>query len=280
MGAALAGPVWANSLTLSTLADTQHGRSADLRGSFAPTEALTLGASLGRSSSTGSSGDEDFSGTSFGGSLDLDMGAFFADVSADRWQDSGQLRSTTLHGELGWLSDSGVALSALVTHHAMRVTYSATLLGQTREATADFSGTGFGADISWYGPLWNAGVRFLDYSYGRSVGRVRQVLDSGNTNRFPRLQRLIGSMATRAAGAPDREASGVLGRQFGSASLTANLDWQRDALTGDTTKSAGLSLGLTPAPRWGVNVSAGVSKSGQAGTVKWAGLSLSLRSAK
>ncbi len=279
LGAVLAAPAWAGSLTLSGLADTDHGRSIDLRGRISPIQALTLGAGVGHSSFLGSGSDEDLSGTSFGVSADLQMAAFFADVSADRWEDSGNLRSTVLHGELGWMSDSGVALSALVTHHAMRVTYTATLLGQPREGTADFSGTGFGADLSYYGAAWNAGVRFVDYTYGSSVSRVRQVLGSGNTNRFPRLQRLIGSMATRAAGAPDREASGVLGRQFASVSLAANVDWQRDALTGDKTRSAGLTLGLTPTPRWGVDVSAGVSNSGAAGTVSWAGLSLTLRSA-
>lgn len=280
LGAALAAPGWADSLTLSGLADTDHGRSIDLHGRYAPVEALTLGANVGRSSSMGGTGNEDFSGTSFGGSADLDIAAFFANVAADRWQDSGQLRSTVLHGELGWMSPGGVALSALVTHHALRVTYTATLQAQTRDRSVDFSGTGFGADLSYYGAVWTAGLRFVDYSYGTSVQRVRQVLDSGNTNRFPRLQRLIGSMATRAAGAPDREASGVLGRQFTHAMLSADLEWQRDALTGDKTKSVGLTLGLAPTQRWGVDVSAGVSRSAEAGTVSWAGLSLTLRSAK
>jgi hypothetical protein len=280
LGAVLTMPAWAGSLTLSGMADTDHGRSIELTGRYAPTESLTLGASLGRSSATGGASDVDFSGTSFGASADLDIDGFFADASADRWQDSGNLRSTVLHGELGWMSQSGVALSALVASRAMRVTYTATLLGQTRERTVDFSGTGFGADFSYYGAVWNAGVRFLDYSYGSSVSRVRQLLESGSTTRFPRLQRLISSMATRAAGAPDREASAVLGRQFPHASLSADLAWERDALTGDKTKSAGLTLGLAPTRRWGVNVSAGLSRSGEAGTVSWAGLALTLRSAK
>lgn len=281
LGALLAAQAWGNSLTVSGLFDGDDGRSASVRGRFAPLDALTLGASVGHSRSRfDDDADQEFSGSTFGVAADVDIGAFFANASADRWRDAGQLRSTTLHGELGWMSDTGVSLAALVTNHAERVTYTATVLGQQRERDVDFSGTGFGADLSWYGEVWTAGVRFLDYDYGQKVDRVRGVLDSSSTDRFPRLQQLIGSVATQAAGAPDRELSLVLGRQFTRWSLTADAQWQRDAVTGDKTKSAGLTLGLTPTKHFGIDVSAGASKGGEAGTVGWASLALTLRSAK
>ncbi len=270
----------ANSLTISGLADNDDGRSIDLRGRYAPIESLVLGAGVGHSRSKLDGDAEELAGTTFGVVADLDIHSFFINATADRWKDSGTLRSTALHGELGWMSEGGIAIAALVTNHAMRVTYTNTLLGQARERNIDYSGTGFGADVSYYGEAWTAGLRFLDYDYGANVERARAVLNSSNTSRFPRLQQLFGSMATQAAGAPDREASAVLGRQFTHWSLTADVQWQRDALTADKTRGAGLTLGLMPGKHFDINVGAGVNKGGDAGTVPWASLSLTLHDAK
>lgn len=271
-------PAAADSLSLAVLADDDHGHSIDLHGLYSPMEALTLGASIGHGSAN--AGEEDFSGDSLGASVNIDIDGFFAGASADRWKDSGELRSMVLHGELGYMADNGLAFTALVTNHDLRVNYSATVLGQLRRRDIDFQGTGFGADLSWYGGSWTTGLRFLDYDYGRSVDRVREVLESASTQRFPRLQRLVGSVATRAAGAPDREASAVLGRQFAHSSLTATLTWQRDALTQVETRGGELTLGLAPWRHWGIDVSAGASRDRQAGTTAWAGLTLKLRSAQ
>lgn len=280
LGVLLAGQAWGNSLTVSGLFDGEDGRSATLRGRYVPVEALTLGASVGHSRARFEDSDEEFSGNTIGAAADLSLGAFFIGAAADRWKDSDQLRSTTLHGELGWMSNAGVALAALVTNRAMRVTYSNTVLGVARERQIDFKGTGFGADLSYYGEAWTAGVGFLTYDYGQNVERVRAVLESGNTERFPRLQQLIGSVATRAAGAPDRELSLALGRQFTRVSLLASVQWQRDALTAEKSRSAGLTLGFSPSRRFGVDLSAGASKGDETDTIGWVGLALTLRSAK
>jgi hypothetical protein len=280
LGALLAGQAWGNSLTVSGLCDGEGGRSIAARGRYAPLEALTLGASIGHSRARFADSDEEFSGNTIGAAADLSLGAFFAGASADRWKDSGQLRSTTLHGEAGWMSNAGVALAALVTNRAMRVTYTNTVLGVTRERQIDFKGTGFGADLSYYGEAWTAGVAFLSYDYGQNVQRVRSVLEAGNTQRFPRLQQLIGSVATRAAGAPDRELSLALGRQFTHLSLQASVQWQRDALTAEKSRSAGLTLGLSPWKHFGVDLSAGASKGDETDTIGWVGLALTLRGAK
>jgi hypothetical protein len=272
-------PAVADSLSLATLADDDHGRSIDLHGLYSPIESLTLGASVGRSSAA-LSGGEDFRGNSLGASVDVDVDAFFAGGAIDRWKDSGELRSTALHGELGYLADNGLSLAALVASHDLRVTYSATVVGQLRQRDIDFKGTGLGGDLSWYGEAWTTGVRYLAYDYGRSVDRVRSVLESASTQRFPRLQRLAGSVATRAAGAPDREASLMLARQFARRSLTATLQWQRDAVTHVESKGVDLTLGLEPAQHWAVDVSIGASRDKEAGTTAWAGLALKLRSAQ
>jgi hypothetical protein len=280
LGALLAGQAWGNSLTAAGLFDGDDGRSFSLRGSYAPIEALTLSAGAGHSRSRLTGSSEAFSGNTLSAAADLDIGEFFVGAAADRWKDSGQLRSTTLHGELGWMSDAGVALAALVTNHAMQVTYTNTVLGVTRERRIDFKGTGFGADLSYYGETWTAGMRFLSYDYGQNVARVRNVLGSSSTDRFPRVEQLIGSVATRAAGAPDREWSLACGRQFAHFSLRASLQWQRDALTAEKSHGAGLVLGVAPTPHFGIDVSAGASKGSETGTVGWAGLALTLRSAK
>jgi hypothetical protein len=187
-----------------------------------------------------------------------------------------------VNGEFGWLNLEGLALSALVAHRDMRVTYTTTLLTE-RQRNIDFTGTGFGGNVTYFGKVWTTGVRFLDYDYGRSVKRVRAVLTDSNTDRFPRVQDLVGSVATRAASAPDRELSFTLGRQFARASrtsLTADLQWQRDALTGDATKGAGLTLSLTPRSHLGVDISGGASKTDGSGTVGWAGVWLTWSRAK
>jgi hypothetical protein len=271
-GVMLAAPAWADSLTVGALGDSDDGRSASLKVRYSPSQVLTLGASIGHSEAKIE--QDRFSGTTLGASVGLDYGAFFADASVDRWKDSGDLRSTVVGGELGWLNLNGLALSALVTHRDMRVTYTTTLLTE-RQRNIDFSGTGFGGSATFFGKVWTSGVRFLAYDYGQSADRVRAVLTDGNTDRFPRVQDLVGSVATRAASAPDRELSFTLGRQFARTSrtsLTADLQWQRDALTGDDTRGAGLTLSLTPRSHLGVDISAGASKADGSGTVGWGGL--------
>jgi hypothetical protein len=268
---------WAGSLTLGGVLDDDNGKSFDLSGRIEATRTWTLGAGVGHSQSKFD--DQEFSGNSFNVSSDLALGAFFIGASANRWKDSGELRATVLRGELGWMSEAGIALSALVTNRATRVDYTVTFLGQPRERQIDFEGTGFGGDVSWLGEQWTAGVRFLSYDYGNNVDRVRQAMESGDTQRFPALSRLIGSVATQTAGSPDRELSFMLGREFGKVSMTADVQLLRDALTGDKTKSGGLTVGFKPTPRFSVDVSGGVTDSDVAGNIPWAGLSFTLRSA-
>jgi len=283
LGALLVAPAWADSLTIGGLLDSEDGRSVDVSARYSPVQPLTLGVRVGHSEARLEQDSEKFSGNNIGASLGLDYDAFFADVSVDRWKDSGDLRSTVVHGELGWLNLDGLAIAALVAHRDMRVTYTTTTLTGTRERNIDFTGTGFGGDLTYYGKVWTAGVRFLGYDYGRSVDRVRAVLTDTETDRFPRLQDLVGSVATRAASTPDRELSFVLGRQFARASrtsLTADLQWQRDALTGNDTRSAGLTLSLTPRSHLGVDISGGASKTDGTGTVGYAGVWLTWSRAK
>jgi hypothetical protein len=239
----------AASVTLGVLADNEDGTSYDIDAQFAPTDNWYVGAGVGRSESSLTGAD--FSGTS----LRL---------------------ATDVLAQIGWLADNGFSFGALLDDRRMTVQYTATILGQTQEREIDFEGTGFGADISWFGESWNLGVRYLGYSYGRSVDRVRAVLDSASTDRFPRLQLLMDSVVTRAAGAPDRQFTATLGRQVGRSSLQGDFGLQRDALTGTKVKSLSLTHGHSPGEHVHIDTTLGFSDGGVDGTVAFAGLALTL----
>lgn len=198
----LSAPCAASSLSLAVLLDGEEGRSLDVGGRLDLTQNWSVGAGAGRSELDLDGAD--FSATSLRASTDVQFGALFAGASVDRWKDSDQLRATTLRGELGWMSESGLVVAGLVTDRSLQIHYSAIVLGEPRAFDVNFQGTGLGGEVAWFGPAWSASVRYLDYSYGRNVARVRAVLQSASTQRFPRVQRLAESVATRAAGAPDR----------------------------------------------------------------------------
>jgi hypothetical protein len=181
-------------------------------------------------------------------------------------------------GELGWMAANGLSVSALVDHRDLTVEYTLTVLGVPREAHIDFKGTGFGADVSWFGANWNLGARFLDYSYGRSVDRVRAAIASASTQRFPRVNLLLDSIVTRAAGAPDQQFVATLGRQFSRSSLQGDWAMQRDALTHDRINSLSLIHGYEIGARWQLDTTLGFSDGDTGGTVAFAGLALTLRS--
>ncbi len=163
----------------------------------------------------------------------------------------------------------------------MRVTYTSTLLGQTREHEIDYSGTGFGADLS---TMASSGLRACAFSTTTMATRwiVRAPCSiPAIPARFPAgCSSLFGSMATQAAGAPDREASAVLGWQFTHWSLTADVQWQRDALTADKTKGAGPHAGADTGQTLRHQYWCWRQRGGDAGTVPWVSLALTLHSAK
>lgn len=270
-------PAHAASLTIAGLADGEDGQSLNVTGRVSITDAWLVSASAGHGEST-LEGDK-FSGNSVGAATDVQFGDFFASATFNRWKDSGQLTSTNWRGALGWMSESGLSLSALVADRALDVTYSATLLGQPRQRQVSFDGTGFGAEVAWYGEQWTASASFLDYGYGQSVQRVRNILDATDTIRFPRIAQLVGSMATRAASAADQEVGVSIGRQFARSSLSGDWQMQRDALTGEKSHSLGLTLGLQFGQRVGLDTSVGFTDGAAGGTEPWAGLALTLRGA-
>lgn len=273
----VAAPCAASSVTVAGLVDGEDGHSIDLDGSLSLTDAWTVGAGIGRGNSR--LDDERFRATSLRADTDVLLGRIFAGAGIERWKDSGQLRSTIVRGELGWLDDSGLAASLLIVDRGLDITYTASIAGMTRTFDVSLDGRGYGADVSWFGERWSVGARFLDHDYGRQVARARAVRDAAATRRFPRLQLLLASVATRAASAPDREFSLFAAHHRARGYLAVDWQVQRDAITRENTSSAGVTLGLHLGRRFVLDTMAGVADDATSGTVPWTGLALTLRGA-
>ncbi|MDQ2639590.1 MAG: hypothetical protein M3Y79_03275 [Pseudomonadota bacterium] len=276
LAAVVSVPAGAATLSLAGLVDGDGGNILDVDGSIPLTENWIIGAGAGRGDS--SVEGERFSGTSLRARADVQLGSLFANADVERWKDSGQLRATTWRAGLGWLGESGLAASLLVVDRRLDITYTVMQAESTRERQIRLEGNGFGAELGWFGESWTAGARYVDYDYGRNVARIRAARDAAATRRFPRLQQLIASIATRAAGAPDREMSLFVDRSMGRLHLGADWQQQRDAVTRDVIDSAGITLGMEFADRFSVDVMAGGSRDDAAGTVPWGGVALTLRS--
>jgi hypothetical protein len=264
------------SLTLSGLFDSDQGRSLDADARWAPLPAWSLGVGVGK----GKSGLEgsDLSGTSLRASTDLYLGGFDAGVSMQRWKDSSDLDTRSVRGQAGWTFDSGIGLHALLDDRSLDITYTRQpLVGAARQSKVRFDGTGYGAELSFFGARANAAVHFIDYGYGRSMTRVRGVLAATDTTQFPRLQALVASMATRAAGAPDREIGLSLGREFSRSSLQGQWLLQRDALSGENTNSLSLIHSYRISKHLEMDTTLGLSDGAADGTLAFGGLSFRIR---
>jgi hypothetical protein len=264
------------SLTLSGFFDSDQGRSLDADARWAPLPSWSVGAGVGK----GESGLEgsDLSGTSLRASTDLYLGGFDAGVSMQRWKDSSDLRTSSVRGQAGWTFDNGIGIHALFDDRSLDITYTRQpLVGAARQSTVRFDGTGYGAELSFIGTRVNAAARLINYGYGRSMSRVQGVLSSTDTTRFPRLSSLAASMATRAAGAPDREIGLSLGREFSRSSIQGEWLLLRDALSGENTNSLSLIHSYRISQHLEMDTTLGLSDGAADGTLAFGGLSFRIR---
>jgi hypothetical protein len=109
------------------------------------------------------------------------------------------------------------------------------------------------------------------------MDRVQAILAASTTDEFPRVQLLGDSIVTRVAGAPEREMSATLGRQFSRSSLQGDWVWQRDALTQTDVNSLSLTHGYQFGRHVEMNTTLGFSEGGSAGTMAFGGLSVTFR---
>jgi hypothetical protein len=223
-------------------------------------------------------GNADLSGTSLRASTDLFLGDFDAGVSLNSWKDSSNLKTRSLRAQAGWTFGSGIGVHALLDDRSLDIQYTRqALVGQAREATVKFDGTGLGAELSFTGTRINAGAHFIDYGYGRSLSRVRTVLAATDTTRFPRLQLLVASLVTRAAGAPDREIGITVGRDFGRASVQGEWLLLRDALTGEQTHNLSLLHSYRISSHLEIDTTLGLSEGDADGTLAFGGVAFRIR---
>jgi hypothetical protein len=264
------------SLAFSGLFDSEQGRSLDVDARWSPLPSWSLGAGVG----SGKSGvpGADLAGTSLRASTDLYLGGFDAGVSLQSWKDSSDLRTRSVRAQAGWSFDGGLGVHALLDARSLDIQYTRQLaLGQARQATVQFDGDGIGAEISFAGERYNAALHFIDYGYGRSLSRVRSALSATDTTRFPRLQLLVGSLVTRAAGAPDQEAGLTVGREFSRTSLQGEWLMLRDALTGERSNSLSLVHSYQVSKHLEIDTTLGFSDGAADGTLAFGGLAFRIR---
>jgi hypothetical protein len=154
----------AASVTVGTLFDTEEGAAWRASGTAAPRHNWLIGAGVGRHQMQ-FNGDN-YSGTSLAASTRVTFGSFFAGAGGQHWEDSGELESLALHGELGWMSQNGFTVSALITDRSLRAPFTTTGLdGQSLAHESRSDGQGLGAALAWTGRGWHIGARFLAYDY-------------------------------------------------------------------------------------------------------------------
>lgn len=253
------------SLTLGSLFDTESGTAYDLDGYWGPTANWGVGLGFGRLDTRLPGAD--FSGSTWRGSSDVTIGQLNLRAAYRSWEDSSQVSSDASSFEASWFFDSGFSITALVESRSLTTTYQITApLGRTRNARLDLDADGFGVELGWLGDRWDGTLRYVDYSYGATLDRVRNTLRSPTTVRFPQIQALVDTVLTRNVAPIDQEFVAGIGRRFDRASLRAEWFVQRDALTAANIQS--LSL------RYGYRLTDHVELAGTAGFLDASGSSL------
>jgi hypothetical protein len=265
----------AGALTLGALVDSESGRGYDLDAWFAAGDHLSL--SIGAGTTESSLEGAEFSGDSLRFGSDVSLGQFNVGVGYMQWEDSRQLRSLSTQLTAGWMSDSGVSLGVVYDDRDLGILYQVQTLTGLRDARVNFIGKGKGADIGYFGEQWSVNARYVTYSYGRTLQRVRNVIASANTATFPRIESLLNSVLTRSASAPEQELSFGLGRSLKRSSLRGQWLMQRDAISSDSIHSVSLRHGYKIRPSIELATTLGMTAGSLDSQVTYGGLSLTLR---
>jgi hypothetical protein len=263
-------------ITVAGLADSESGTSFDADAYWGPTANWGVGLGVGKIESNLPGAD--FSGTSFRGSSDVTIGRLNARAGFRQWEDSSQIDSDAGTFEMSWLFDSGLSVALLYEDRSLATTYQVSgPLGRRRNQTLDLDGSGWGADLSWFGDEWQAGIRYLDLGYGSTLDRLRTAISSPQTLRFPGIQSLVDTVLTRNIAPIDYEFSALLGRSFDRASLRGEWFLQRDALTGQDIQSFSLRYGYRFTDHVELGLTGGLLDASFGGSIGFGGLALTLR---
>jgi hypothetical protein len=275
---ATAGPVLAAgfSVTASAYADDAQGTSYDLSAVLRPTPSWWLGAGLGASDTNLPS--YDFSGRTWRASAGWQGDRLGLRLGTRQWQDSADLDSRSSDLEASYGFASGFTVTAILQDRALEVGYTVTgLAGRILPFTADFSGRGYGTDLSWGNEAWFLSIRGVAVDYGEELERVRRAAAAPLVGTLPRVASLVDSMLTNSFATTDRELGATVDRGFGRAGLRLDLTRSRDALTGASTGGASLSYRYALSPLFEVEGTVGASDGDGYDTSMFGGLSLTVR---
>lgn len=151
--------------------------------------------------------------------------------------------------------------------------------------------TGFGSTLDYLGEVWHAYASYDTYSYGNyegetnisairdANGRVTQAVFNALASRLvTRLQRFAGSRATQKASLLDDSATAGLDATFQPFRLGLEGGRDTDHLTKNVSESL-TGIFAVDANRWmTLELRGGATRSDKLGTIRFVGLSLSIRS--
>ncbi len=260
--------------SLATFLDDEDGRSVDLDLYWDATDWLALAAGAGSTDSASSLAD--LSGRSLRAAFDVHGEALGARLAWRNWQDGSEFESDVLNGEIYWRHD-GLKLGLIGEQRDIDIGYSITLANRVIERTLAFSGTGVGAEASWYGDVWGVYARGIVYDYDSALDRAIAASQQPNLTRFPRIQGLVASLLTRTAGAIDDDLSVGVERSFQRSGLRLDLARSRDAISQADSTSASVAYRYTLTPRFDIEGTVGVTDTEDRDSVGFAGVTLSLR---
>lgn len=260
--------------SLATFVDDEDGQSVDLDLYWDANRWVSLAAGAGSTDSASSLAD--LNGRSLRAAIDVHGEAFGARLGWRNWQDGDEFESDVLNGEVYW-RHAGFKLGLIGEQRDIDIGYSITLANRVIERTLSFSGTGIGAEASWYGDAWGAYARSVVYDYDAALDRAIAASQQPNLTRFPRIQGLVASLLTRTAGAIDSDHSIGVERSFKRSGLRLDFARSRDAISEQDSTSASIAYRYTLTPRFDIEGTIGLTDTESADSVSFAGLTLSLR---
>lgn len=243
-------------LSLSALRDSNGGDNVDLSATLAPGAHWSL--SFGGGSSRASDVATSPKGNGLHGGIDLHGDAFGAQAGFSNWNDSDDFEHRSPSLTTYWRRN-GFRAELSGEWPSFQVDYQVRVLTVPVTRRFEFSGTGFGAGVEYYGMHWGGYLRGMSYGYGGDIDRLRAAAQSPNLLSFPRLAALVGSMATLTRGALDSQLATGVEYSFTRMTLHADLMQVKDAITSANADSWSIGALVMLNGRFSIDVGGGVS---------------------
>lgn len=265
---ASAVPMTAN---VSVTADDADGRSIDADFSISPNERLTLSAGAGHSESSDETAD--LSGTLLNAGASLHGDRVGASLSYDRFDDSSNYSSATVGARL-WLTAGDFEFALLGRQRDMTTELTLQLPNRTLQREVDFSAFGAGLQVAFSHGNFSAYAMALSYDYGDDFDRFIALTESPQLVTRPLIEALVGSFATQAQGAIDRQAGVGVEQSFGRHAVGVDLSSIRDAIDETSSTSVALTWRYAQSAHLDWSLSGGMIDSDRYGNIGFVGVSL------